>query len=75
MIPVMNGAQQKVRVEIIDVRGRLVGKVFEGVLPDGRNVVEWTAMERSGKPVAPGVYFVSLRAGDMRESERVVIVH
>lgn len=73
-IPLLRGTSQRVRLEIVDVQGRIVARVLDGFLPESQRLVEWSATDRSGRPVAAGVYFVSLRVGDVRESERIVLV-
>lgn len=47
----------KVRVRIVDVSGRTVATVFEGVVAAGTHPVSWDGRASDGRPVASGVYF------------------
>jgi hypothetical protein len=52
----LGGMREGKSLEIYDVRGRVV---FSQV-PDRKQAVVWDLRDRSGKTVAPGVYFVSV---------------
>jgi hypothetical protein len=57
------------RLEVFDVSGRLVATLLEGPQPAGRGHAFWDGRDAGGRPVAAGIYFVSLSAG--RESRSV----
>jgi len=67
-ITVADGAP--VRLEIIDILGRRVRTLVDGVLAAGRHDVSWDGAGESGRPLASGVYFsrlvVSGRPSEMR---------
>ncbi len=46
-----------VRVDIFDVRGRLVYEMCEGYQSQGQHQVTWDGKNRSGKTAASGVYY------------------
>ena len=56
-----------VHVGVFDVAGRLVRTLATGVQGEGAHAVSWEV-----GTARPGLYFVSLRAGDERLTERVV---
>jgi hypothetical protein len=47
-------------LRVYDPAGRLVSVVSDEPVGEGRHVVEWDGMGRSGTPVASGVYFLRL---------------
>jgi len=49
-----------VRLDVVDVSGRLVATLLEGERPAGRNEVRWDGTDRSGRPAAAGLYFARL---------------
>jgi hypothetical protein len=51
------------RAEIHDVMGRRVRTLADGPFGAGRHDIAWDGADDGGKPVAPGVYLVRLRAG------------
>ena len=57
------------RVELLDLNGRRMRTLFSGPVNGPASV----ALDATG--LAPGVYMVHARQGDLRNSQRVVIVH
>lgn len=63
-----------VSLRVFDVRGRLVETVLDGARPRGEHSVGWNGTDTNGRRVAPGTYFVRLRAGDREQVARVTLV-
>ncbi len=61
-------------LRIFDARGRLVHTLVDGDLPAGRHTVTWSGDDSRGRPVASGVYFYRLEAGDQRAERRMILV-
>jgi glucose/arabinose dehydrogenase len=51
-------AAGQVRVDVLDVSGRLVRNLVEGALSAGRHTAVWDGTDAWGRPVASGVYLV-----------------
>ncbi len=51
------------RLDILDVRGRLVARLLDGQLPAGSHRAAWDGVGRDGRGVASGVYLARLTAG------------
>jgi len=51
-----------------------VTTLFEGELRGGRERVVWDGTAGSGEPVASGVYFVRLEAGEEVLTSKVVLI-
>jgi len=62
VIPFKLAAGGRVRVEILDSRGRLVRTLEDGLRAAGRHTVEWTGVDAGGQPVSSGIYFVRVHA-------------
>jgi hypothetical protein len=62
------------KVEVFDVQGRRCSSIDAGVRGPGAHTVDWSARDRSGRPLPSGVYAVRLTAGDSVESRRVVLL-
>jgi len=65
---------QDVRLEIFDLRGRLVRILADESLPAGRHERVWRGFDSSGKSVASGVYVVRLIAGETLEMKRMSLI-
>lgn len=61
------------RLEVFDVRGRLVTTLHEGPLDPGRHLFRWEG-RGSGRAVAAGVYLVRFTADGAHQYERMTLV-
>ena len=61
----------RVRIEVIDTRGRRVATLVDGELPSGRHEAVWNGRGDAG-PVAPGLYFLRLLAPGVELVRRAV---
>jgi hypothetical protein len=61
-------------VEILDAAGRLCARLRLGPLAAGPQSIDWTALDRSGRPLPSGVYAVRVTAGDWVRSQRIVLL-
>jgi hypothetical protein len=53
-----------VTLEVVDLRGRRVAVLHDGVLEAGRHEIEWRGRDRSGLPARGGVYLARLVTAD-----------
>jgi hypothetical protein len=63
-----------VRVSVYDVLGRRVQVLVDERKEAGRHTVRWAGRGASGQPLASGIYFVRLRAGDRQVTRRLTLV-
>jgi hypothetical protein len=63
-----------VRLQIFDVKGRKVKALVNESQPAGRHEAIWDGRDSSNNPVASGVYFYKLIAGDFVETRRMVLL-
>ena len=59
------------RIEIFDVSGRLVRTLLDRPMPVGGHAVSWDGRDDAAKPVASGVYFYRLTAGEKTDMKRM----
>jgi hypothetical protein len=62
-----------VRLTIVDVNGRLVRTVHEGLLPAGEHTRTWDGRTNGSLDAAAGFYLVSLRTSGGTATRRVVV--
>jgi hypothetical protein len=53
-----------VRLEVVDLSGRLIKVLDQGERPAGAHTVAWNGADREGRSAAAGVYVYRLTAGD-----------
>ncbi|MCF7805471.1 MAG: T9SS type A sorting domain-containing protein [Candidatus Marinimicrobia bacterium] len=63
-----------VRMEITDIRGRVVDVIVSERLKPGRYVYHWNAANRGSKPVPSGMYFAVLKVGEQRETQKLTLI-
>jgi hypothetical protein len=70
------GAPVTAELVIHDAGGRLVRTLLAGApLAPGPYVVRFDGMDGGGRPLAAGVYFLTLAAEGTRHTERFVLLH
>lgn len=55
--------QERIRISVHDLRGRLVKILVDQVQAPGIHTVSWNGTDRSGRDVSTGIYFYSIRSG------------
>jgi hypothetical protein len=68
-------SRQPVTLTIHDIRGSLVRRLASGTYEPGEHHALWDGRDQAGRPVASGVYFTKLVAGNDTETVKVVILH
>ena len=63
-----------VRLDIYDVRGRIVRHLADRQFIAGRNEVVWDGRDNSGGETASGMYFYRLTAGGYQETSKMLLV-
>ncbi len=63
-----------VRLEIFDVKGRLVKTLVSGIKPEGEDSVLWNGTNRFDESVSSGVYYYRLRAGKKNLVRKLVLL-
>jgi predicted GH43/DUF377 family glycosyl hydrolase len=61
------------RLTVHDLQGRCLITLMSGVLEAGRHSLIWDGCDRTGEPVAAGVYLVHLRAPSGRASAKLLL--
>lgn len=62
------------RLDIIDLRGRVVRTLVRGNLAAGDHSYTWDGVDHARRPVATGAYFFRLSAGDQRHTGKLLLV-
>ena len=67
-------ASGSVRLEVVDLSGRLVRQVYEGRLSSGNNLLTWDGRGQNGQALESGAYFIRLMTADGTSTARLVVV-
>jgi hypothetical protein len=66
--------RSNVTLDIYDVNGGIVTRVFEGERKAGLNSFTWDGRNESGSQVASGIYFYRLSAGGLSASKKMILL-
>jgi hypothetical protein len=67
-------ANRSARLDVVDLNGRLVRNLVNGVLPAGMQSRTWDGRDASGTPVGAGIYYVRFSNDQGSNSARVVLM-
>jgi hypothetical protein len=63
-----------VRLEVMDVQGRVVRVLTDEVWAAGRHSIDWTGKNDDGEGTGPGVYFVRIQAASFTATDKMLIM-
>ena len=63
-----------VKLEVYDIRGRLVRTLHDATEAAGAHHAKWDGLDAGGRPAPSGLYFCRLCAGDFRATQPMVLV-
>jgi hypothetical protein len=66
-------APTQVRLDIVDITGRLVRTLPGGSQSPGVHLVTWNRCDQSGRVVVPGVYFLRLQSPNLIRTRKIVV--
>jgi hypothetical protein len=64
----------RVRLEVYDVTGRAVAMLMDTHMPAGRGRATWEGRDEYGREAAPGIYFITLSAGEERRTVKTLLL-
>ncbi len=73
-IPFALPRESEVRIRVLDIQGRIVASVAEGVFSAGRHELTWSGITRSG-PARSGVYFVQMNVAGKDFVKRISVTN
>ena len=64
----------EVEVSVFNVLGQRVATLYDGPQSGGDHLVVWQGTDDAGRPVASGVYFYRIRAGDEIQTRKMMLL-
>ena len=62
------------KVQIVDVAGRLVNTLVDNELDAGYHVVQWNGLDVSGQSMPTGMYFIQVQSGDRMNTQKIILL-
>ncbi len=63
-----------VRLDVLDIRGRVVRRLFEGSMPGGMHATTWDGTDEDHRAVAAGPYFYALQTPSGTITRKMVLL-
>ncbi|MBN1164585.1 MAG: T9SS type A sorting domain-containing protein [Candidatus Krumholzibacteriota bacterium] len=63
-----------VRLDIFNVKGEFISTLVDRHMDKGSQEIRWTAQDHRGSPVASGIYFYRLFAGDFVGTRKMILL-
>lgn len=73
-IPFRLPVSTRVELKVIDLLGQTVAVLADDLFPAGLHTVHWDGFGAAGQPLATGIYFYRLRAGDRHVTRRLLLL-
>ena len=73
-VPMNEGSDVPVRLEIYDVLGQMVRTLVDAPAAPGSYEVIWSAKDQAGAEVSAGVYFYRMVAGDFTMTRKMILL-
>ncbi len=67
-------ARAHVRLRIVDVQGRIVRTLVDGVVEPGEHRAEWNGADQAGRRLPAGIYFGELEAAGVRATRKLLLL-
>ncbi len=67
-------ANSEIRLDIIDMQGRIVSTVEDKNLNAGSHTLKWNGTSNTGNLVEPGIYFYKFSTGDQITSGKITLI-
>jgi hypothetical protein len=67
-------AAMRLRLDILDVAGRVVATLADDVLPSGSTLMQWDGTDRAGNRARRGVYFARALTPNAAVSRKLVVI-
>lgn len=64
----------EVQLDVIDLTGRHVRRLAQGVFSAGTHQLTWDGRDDGGRQLRPGAYFISGRVLDLRVGQRLILL-
>ena len=63
-----------VSITIYDMLGNVINDIVKTNQSSGYKSVQWNATNNQGQPVSAGVYLYSIRAGEFRQTKKMILL-
>lgn len=67
-------AAARVSILVYDVSGRMVDRVVDSVLSEGRHSIAWNGKSETGEALPSGIYFFRFKAGEFEANQKAILI-
>jgi hypothetical protein len=64
--------RDRISLEILDISGKVIMTLFNGIQTQGKHQIRWDATNNNGEKVCSGIYYCILRSNHFIESNKII---
>jgi hypothetical protein len=72
--PALDEIQTPVEIHVYNIKGQRIHTIFSNSIYGETKTFTWHGLDRWGKPVTPGIYFIRIKAGNLTETKKAIIL-
>ena len=72
--PALEEIHTPVEIHVYNIKGQRIHTIFSNNIYGETRTFTWHGLDKWGKPVAPGIYFIRVQAGGHVDTKKVVII-
>jgi len=65
---------ERIRVDIYDLKGRLVNRLYDAHLSSGSHELVWNGNSKQGNALSSGIYFIKCSSGNSSITHKVIVL-
>ncbi len=74
LIPLSLRQQEQIRIEIVDLRGRSITVLWDGIADAGNRFFTWDGMDDTGNPAGSGIYLLKFTNRGRSEFQKILLL-
>lgn len=63
-----------IRISLFNMLGQEIRTLADGLVMPGAHMIRWDGRDENGRPVAQGIYFYRLEAGDFAATRKLMVL-
>jgi hypothetical protein len=64
----------RVKIDVLDINGRLVKTLAEDVVQPGHHCLEWKGIDDAGRKVSAGIYLIRMEADEFSDVQKIILL-
>ena len=67
-------SRESIKLTVFNLLGQKVRTLIDGIRNAGQQHIKWDGTDYTGRPVSSGIYFCSLKIGELTETRKMILI-